>query len=208
LHFQGSRLIDGVDTDEAKLNGFSSNDIPTEFKKKEYRFLIVANKFQTGFDQPLLHTMYVDKKLRDVQAVQTLSRLNRAYKPFKEDTFVLDFFNSIDDIKEAFEPFYTTTILSEETDANKLNDLQDVLDNAQVYTTDDVHNFTNLYFNNADRQELDPIIDNCVTNFKTELNEDAQIDFFVKAKSFYRTYAFFQRFFHSEMHIGKGYIGF
>src|SRR5579875_586875 len=89
---------------------------------RRYKFLIVANKFQMGFDQPLLHTMYVDKKLRDVQAVQTLSRLNRAYKPDKVDTFVLDFFNSVDDIKKAFEPF---TILSEETDANKLNDLQD-----------------------------------------------------------------------------------
>lgn len=193
IAFSGSREIEGVDIDEAKLNGFPSNDIPKEFKKAAYRFLIVANKFQTGFDQPLLHTMYVDKKLRDVQAVQTLSRLNRAYKPYKEDTFVLDFFNSTDEIKEAFEPFYTTTILSEETDANKLNDLQDVLDNAQVYTVEDVHNFTNLYFNNADRQELDPIIDACVVNFKTELNEDAQIDFFVKAKSFYRTYAFLSK---------------
>jgi type I restriction enzyme R subunit len=125
--------------------------------------------------------------------VQTLSRLNRAYKPFKEDTFVMDFFNSTDEIKEAFEPFYTTTVLSEETDANKLNDLQDILDNAQVYTSEEVHNFTNLYFNNADRQELDPIIDACVANFKSELNEDAQIDFFVKAKSFYRTYAFLSK---------------
>ena len=193
IAFSGSREIEGVETDEAKLNGFPSNDIPKEFKKKDYRFLIVANKFQTGFDQPLLHTMYVDKKLRDVQAVQTLSRLNRAYKPFKEDTFVMDFFNSTDEIKEAFEPFYTTTVLSEETDANKLNDLQDILDNAQVYTSEEVHNFTNLYFNNADRQELDPIIDACVANFKSELNEDAQIDFFVKAKSFYRTYAFLSK---------------
>jgi type I restriction enzyme, R subunit len=191
--FSGSREIEGVDTDEAKLNGFPSIDIPKEFKKKEYKFLIVANKFQTGFDQPLLHTMYVDKKLRDVQAVQTLSRLNRAYKPYKEDTFVMDFFNSTDEIKEAFEPFYTTTVLSEETDANKLNDLQDVLDNAQVYTVEDVKNFTNLYFNNAVRQELDPIIDACVANFKRELIEDAQIDFFVKAKSFFRTYAFLSK---------------
>ena len=82
----------------------------------------------------------------------------------------MDFFNSTDEIKEAFEPFYTTTVLSEETDANKLNDLQDILDNAQVYTSEEVHNFTNLYFNNADRQELDPIIDACVANFKSELN--------------------------------------
>lgn len=191
--FSGTKEIDGEDWDEARLNGFPSNDIPTEFKKKEYRFLIVANKFQTGFDQPLLHTMYVDKKLADVQAVQTLSRLNRAYKPYKEDTFVMDFFNTTEDIKKAFEPFYTTTILSEETDANKLNDLQDALDNAQVYSQDDVVNFTDLYFKEADRQELDPIIDKCVAEFKTELNEDAQIDFYVKAKSFFRTYAFLSK---------------
>jgi type I restriction enzyme R subunit len=191
--FSGKRTIDGVEYDEAKLNGFPSGDIPKMFKKNEYRFLIVANKFQTGFDQPLLHTMYVDKKLTDVQAVQTLSRLNRAYKPDKEDTFVLDFFNSVDDIKESFEPFYTTTVLSEETDANKLNDLQDALDNAQVYSKDDVINFTDLYFKNADRTELDPIIDVCVHQFKTELNADAQIDFFVKAKSFNRTYAFLSK---------------
>lgn len=191
--FSGTKEIDGEDWDEARLNGFPSNDIPTEFKKKEYRFLIVANKFQTGFDQPLLHTMYVDKKLADVQAVQTLSRLNRAYKPYKDDTFVMDFFNTTEDIKKAFEPFYTTTILSEETDANKLNDLQDALDKAQVYSQDDVVNFTELYFKEAERQELDPIIDKCVAEYKNELNEDAQIDFYVKAKSFFRMYAFLSK---------------
>lgn len=191
--FSGKRTVDSYEVDEAKLNGFASGDIPKVFKKSQYKFLIVANKYQTGFDQPLLHTMYVDKKLRDVQAVQTLSRLNRAYKPDKVDTFVLDFFNSVDEIKDAFEPFYITTVLSEETDANKLNDLQDVLDKAQVYSTDDVVNFTNLYFKNADRTELDPIIDKCALNYKTELNEDAQIDFYVKAKSFNRTYAFLSK---------------
>jgi type I restriction enzyme R subunit len=191
--FSGKRTIDGVESDEAKLNGFPSGEIPIMFKKNEYRFLIVANKFQTGFDQPLLHTMYVDKKLRDVQAVQTLSRLNRAYKPDKEDTFVLDFFNSTDEIKKQFEPFYTTTVLSEETDANKLNDLQDAMDNAQVYSKNDVINFSTLYLKGAVRTELDPIIDRCVHQFKTELNGDAQIDFYVKAKSFYRTYAFLSK---------------
>lgn len=190
IAFSGKRKIDGVEMDEAKFNGFPSGDIPKEFKKNEYKFLIVANKFQTGFDQPLLHTMYVDKKLRDVQAVQTLSRLNRAYKPDKTDTFVLDFFNSVDEIKESFEPFFTTTVLSEETDANKLNDLQAALDEAQVYSKDDVINFTDLYFRDASRDELDPIIDKCADAFKTELSEDSQADFFVKAKSFNRTYAF------------------
>ena len=193
IAFSGNRKVDGIEMDEAKFNGFSSGDIPNEFKKSENKFLIVANKFQTGFDQPLLHTMYVDKKLRDVQAVQTLSRLNRAYKPYKTDTFVLDFFNSVDDIKEAFEPFFITTVLSEETDANKLNDLQGALDNAQVYSKDDVINFTDLYFRNALRTELDPVIDKCADTFRSDLLEDAQADFFVKAKSFNRTYAFLSK---------------
>ncbi len=192
IAFSGTKEIDNNEVDEPRLNGFSSGDIPKMFKKKEYRFLIVANKFQTGFDQPLLHTMYVDKKLKDVQAVQTLSRLNRS-APNKEDTFVLDFFNTIEDIKEAFEPFYTTTILSEETDVNKLNDLQEALDDAQIYTKENVVEFTDLYFNDGTREQLEPIIDKCVATFKTELNDDGKIDFYVKAKSFFRTYAFLSK---------------
>jgi len=192
IAFSGTKEIDNNEVDEPRLNGFSSGDIPKMFKKKEYRFLIVANKFQTGFDQPLLHTMYVDKKLKDVQAVQTLSRLNRS-APNKVDTFVLDFFNTIEDIKEAFEPFYTTTILSEETDANKLNDLQEALDDAQIFTEENVVEFTDLYFNNGTREQLEPIIDKCVATFKNELNDDGKIDFYVKAKSFFRTYAFLSK---------------
>ena len=192
IAFSGTKEIDNNEVDEPRLNGFSSGDIPKMFKKKEYRFLIVANKFQTGFDQPLLHTMYVDKKLKDVQAVQTLSRLNRS-APNKEDTFVLDFFNTIEDIKEAFEPFYTTTILSEETDVNKLNDLQEALDDAQIYTKENVVEFTDLYFNDGTREQLEPIIDKCVATFKTELNDDGKIDFYVKEKSFFRTYAFLSK---------------
>ncbi len=191
--FSGKKDLDGQEYDEASLNGFSGNDIPTVFKRSEYRFLIVAEKFQTGFDQPLLHTMYVDKKLSDVQAVQTLSRLNRALKPDKVDTFVLDFFNEVEHIQEAFEDYYTTTILSEATDANKLNDLQTALDEAQVYTLDDVTNFTDLYFNNADRSELEPILDVRAAYFRESLSEDEQIHFYVKAKSFGRTYAFLSK---------------
>lgn len=182
-----------IEETEEGLNGFPSNDIPKEFKKSEYRFLIVANKFQTGFDQPLLHSMYVDKKLRDVQAVQTLSRLNRAYKPYKTDTFVLDFFNDSDEIKAAFEPYYTTTILSEATDANKLNDLQDALDDTQIYTEEQITAFTDLLFSGAERETLDPIIDSVKDRYYQELNEDNQVDFLVKAKSFVRTYAYLSK---------------
>ena len=99
----------------------------------QYRFLIVADKFQTGYDQPLLHTMYVDKMLSGIKAVQTLSRLNRAH-PLKYDTFVLDFMNDVDTIQKAFADYYRTTILSEETDPNKLHDMKAALDGAQVYS--------------------------------------------------------------------------
>ena len=190
--FSGKKLYKGVEYDEVSMNNFESNknDIPKNFKKKEYRFLIVANKYQTGFDQPLLHTMYVDKKLRDVQAVQTLSRLNRAFKPFKKDTFILDFYNSAEEIKEAFDPYYTSTILSEETSPNKLNDLLDALEKFEVYNEDVVKGFFEKYSNNADRSILDPIIDSAAHIFKFNLDLDKQIDFKIKVKSFLRTYSY------------------
>ena len=183
----------GQDMSEADMNNFpdGDNNIPRQFRRDPYRFLIVANKYQTGFDEPLLHTMYVDKLLADVQAVQALSRLNRAYKPHKKDTFVLDFYNKVDDIKEAFEPYYTTTILSQETDVNKLNDLQDDLDNEQVYHPDDVEEFfTHYYAKEADRSRLESIIDRVVADFEAELDQDRQIAFKSNAKSFVRTYSY------------------
>lgn len=187
--FTGSKEIDGKRYDESSMNGFPSAEIPEQFKNPEYRFLIVAEKFQTGFDQPLLHTMYVDKVLSGVNAVQTLSRLNRAYKPYKTDTFVLDFVNSADEIKRAFEPFYKTTILSEETNINRLNDLQDKLDAYQVYARDQVEELMSLYLTGAPRDHLDPILDVCVNAYK-ELDTDQQIDFKAQAKTFVRTYQF------------------
>lgn len=187
--FTGSKEVDGVTYDEAKMNGFPSADIPKEFKKSQYRFLIVAEKFQTGFDQPLLHSMYVDKVLTEVKAVQTLSRLNRAH-PGKTDTFVLDFVNSADAIKTAFEPFYQTTILSEATDVNRLNDLQDKLDAFQVYSREQVEQLMALYVKGAPRDQLDPILDRCVETYKYDLDTDRQIDFKAQAKTFVRTYQF------------------
>lgn len=188
--FSGEKKMNGATYDEAKMNGFSSADIPKEFKKDKYRFLIVAEKFQTGFDEPLLHTMYVDKVLTDVKAVQTLSRLNRAHKPYKTDTFILDFVNSVDAIKEAFEPYYQTTVLSEGTDVNRLNDLQDALDAYQVYSRDQVEELITKFLNGAERYELDPILDACAELYKNDLNEDKQIDFKAKAKGFVRLYQF------------------
>ena len=190
--FSGKKEYKGVEYDETGMNNFESykTDIPKNFKKQEYRFLIVANKYQTGFDQPLLHTMYVDKKLRDVQAVQTLSRLNRAYKPAKKDTFVLDFFNAAADIKEAFDPYFTSTILSEETSPNKLHDLLDALEKFEVYNEETVKGFFEEYSSNADRTILDPIIDSAAHIFKFDLDIDEQIDFKIKVKSFLRTYSY------------------
>jgi type I restriction enzyme R subunit len=190
--FSGKKEYQGVEYDETGMNNFESykTDIPKNFKKKEYRFLIVANKYQTGFDQPLLHTMYVDKKLRDVQAVQTLSRLNRALKPYKKDTFVLDFYNNAEEIKEAFDPYYTSTILSEETSPNKINDLLDALEKFEVYNEEVVKDFFEKYSGNAGRTILDPIIDSAAHIFKYDLNIDKQIDFKIKVKSFLRTYSY------------------
>ncbi|MCL6751181.1 DEAD/DEAH box helicase family protein [Nostoc sp. CCCryo 231-06] len=188
--FTGSKEVDGKKEDESSMNGFPGNDIPKEFRKSEYRFLIVADKYQTGFDEPLLHTMYVDKLLADIKAVQTLSRLNRAYKPDKKDTFVLDFVNSADAIKEAFDPFYKTTILSEQTDIDRLNDLQDALDHFQVYSQEQVNELMTSFINGAERDQLDPILDECKQNFINELDEEQQIDFKKKGKSFVRNYQF------------------
>ena len=186
----------GVELTEEKMNQFPDyqNDIPEQFERDEYRFLIVADKYQTGFDQPLLHTMYVDKQLSDVQAVQTLSRLNRAKKPSKRETFVLDFFNDVEDIQKAFEPYYTTTILSQETDPNKLNDLQEKLDDAQIYDADLVKEFFEDYYDAATgRDRLDSIISEIARDFNEDLIKDHQIEFKANAKSFVRTYSYLSR---------------
>ncbi len=179
--------IDG-DT-EASLNGFGSGDIPDQFKQSQYRFLIVANKYQTGFDQPLLHTMYVDKKLGSVNAVQTLSRLNRTMQG-KEDTFVLDFANDADEIKKAFDPFYKTTILGGATDPNKLFDLQNALDAYQVYTPKQITLFTERLLDRAPVDQLHILLDEAAATFRSDLNEEAQEDFRAKCKSYVRLYAF------------------
>lgn len=174
---------------EAALNHFSSASIPDEFKKSEYRFLIVANKFQTGFDQPLLHTMYVDKKLGGVNAVQTLSRLNRTTSG-KKDTFVLDFANDAEEIKKSFDPFFETTILGEATDPNKLFDLQNALDVFQVYTPEQVQDFSRKIVTNVPVDQLHCILDQSAEIFRTSLTEEQQDDFRAKCKTYVRLYVF------------------
>lgn len=172
----------------AGLNGFPDAKIPKTLKTDPYRILIVADMFQTGFDEPLLHTMYVDKMLYDIKAVQTLSRLNRCH-PQKHDTFVLDFANSPDMIEKSFSRYYRTTLLSGETDPNKLYDLIATMEGYQVYSDEDVESLVNLYLDGAERDKLDPILDFCVVAYKG-LETDDQIKFKSSAKAFCRTYGF------------------
>ena len=186
--FSGNRELDGVGVSEAHLNGFPERRTETEFKKDPYRILICADKFQTGYDEPLLHTMYVDKTLSGIKAVQTLSRLNRSH-PKKSDTFVLDFMNSTEVIQESFADYYQTTVLSDETDPNKLHDLKAGLDQPQVYSQDEIELVVKRYLNGEDRPTLDPLLDSCVKRY-VAMEEDQQVRFKGSAKSFTRLYAF------------------
>lgn len=172
----------------AAMNGFPDAKIPKTLKTDPYRILVVADMFQTGFDEPLLHTMYVDKMLYDIKAVQTLSRLNRCH-PMKHDTFVLDFANKPAMIEQSFSRYYRTTLLSGETDPNKLYDLIATMEEYQVYSTAHVEQLVDLYLNGAERDRLDPILDACTAVYKN-LDTEEQIKFKSSAKAFCRTYGF------------------
>ncbi|CAH0349850.1 type I restriction endonuclease subunit R [Aquabacterium sp. CECT 9606] len=188
--FSGEKTVDGVKYTEDSINGIAVRDLPDEFEKDDFKILVVANKYLTGFDEPMLHTMYVDKKLQGVLAVQALSRLNRCnWKLDKRDTFVLDFYNSVDDIKAAFDPFYTATSLSEPTDVNVLHDLKDALDAFGIYDWSEVTSFNEKFFASAQAEELAPIIDAVVARFDADLDDEKRIDFKIKAKQFVKIYA-------------------
>ncbi|MCG9042129.1 type I restriction endonuclease subunit R [Laribacter hongkongensis] len=188
--FSGEKTVDGIKYTEDGINGIPARDLPEEFEKDGFKILVVANKYLTGFDEPMLHTMYVDKKLQGVLAVQALSRLNRCnWKLGKTDTFVLDFYNTVDDIKAAFDPFYTATTLSEPTDVNVLHDLKDVLDNFGIYDWPEVTTFNEKFFASAEAEELHPIIDTVVARFDADLDDEQRIDFKIKAKQFVKIYA-------------------
>jgi len=189
IAFSGEKEFMGQKMTESSINGFSSTEIEARMKQDPYRILVVADKFQTGYDEPLLHTMYVDKGLSDIKAVQTLSRLNRSH-PKKKDTFVLDFANDPEDIKVAFQRYYKMTSLSQETDPNKLNDLLQELDEYVIYSREDVQLFNKKYWTDAPREELDPILDACVVKFKEDLTENQQIACKGSLKAFVRTYTF------------------
>lgn len=193
IAFSGEKTVDGMKHTEADMNGFPESETREKFDTDDYRLLIVANKYLTGFDQPKLTAMYVDKKLQFVLAVQALSRLNRSAPKLgkrTEDLFILDFFNSVDDIKKAFDPFYTVTTLSEATDVNVLHELKDALDQVGVYEWQEVEDFVTRYFAGEDAQNLSPIIDIAADRFNAELElPDAEkIDFKIKAKQFVKIY--------------------
>lgn len=187
--FSGEAEYGGAKVSEASLNGFPSGDIAEKIQNDPYRFLICAEKFQTGYDEPLLHTMYVDKPLSGIKAVQTLSRLNRAH-PQKHDCFVLDFQNNSEAITFAFQDYYRTTLLAEETDPNKLHDLKLALDRAQVYSPEQLKDLVERFLGGAERDKLDPILDQCVDVYINRLDENQQVDFKGKAKTFCRAYDF------------------
>ena len=187
--FSGEHEYNGAKVSESSLNGFPSSDIVSKIQEEPYRFLVCADKFQTGYDEPLLHSMYVDKALSGIKAVQTLSRLNRAH-PQKHDCFVLDFQNNSETITLAFQDYYRTTLLAEETDPNKLHDLKAALDSAQVYTPEQVQQIVERFLSGAERDKLDLILDACVAVYSNSLDEDQQVDFKGKAKTFCRAYDF------------------
>jgi len=187
--FSGTVQDGGIDYTESHMNGFAETQTAEMFKQNPYRLLIVANKFQTGFDQPLLHTMYVDKKLGGVNAVQTLSRLNRTHRG-KNETMVLDFVNEAEEIQNAFAPYYEKTLLSEGTDPNLLYNLQTQLADFQLYTEAEVNRFATLYFDAKGTQDklyaaLEPIVD----RYKESLDGE-KADFKGHLTDYVRLYAF------------------
>lgn len=205
--FSGKKTVDGIEYTEENINhlpshldtakptdpGYISDKLARYFNMDEYRILVVANKYLTGFDQPKLSTMYVDKRLQGVLAVQALSRLNRSADKLgkkTEDLFILDFFNTTDEIKRAFDPFYTSTSLSQATDVNVLHELKASLGEVGVYEWAEVEEFVQKYFDSVPASELSPLIDVAADRFNDQLGleDDEKADFKIKAKQFVKIY--------------------
>ncbi len=180
---------------EPQLTGYGDKELPQVFNRNEYRILIVADKYQTGFDQPMLHTMYVDKKLSGVKAVQTLSRLNRI-APGKDDTFILDFVNDRQTILDSFQPYYQITTVSEEPEPNHLYDLKEKLDEWQIYWQSEIDAFSNIYFRPSgkltakDQSQLYAFIDPAVDRYKAIETEEKKDEFKKSLRTWTNLYAF------------------
>ena len=192
--FSGTVKLKSKEFKEAEMNRFKESELPEKFSTPEYQILLVAEKYQTGFDQPLLHTMYVDKKLAGVKAVQTLSRLNRTH-PGKEDTFILDFANNAKEITEAFQPYYEATTIDQPTDPNRLYDLKAQLDSSQTYETAEIESFAKTFFKpkekhaSHDHAQLNKHLDPAVDRYKQK-SQSQQENFKKTATAFTRAYAF------------------
>ena len=196
--FSGKKKIDGSEYSETDLNGFGESELPEKFASEDYQVLLVAEKYQTGFDQPLLVAMYIDKRLAGLQAVQTLSRLNRV-APGKVETFILDFVNKADEILEAFKPYYISTELLQETNPNLLYTARNKLDAYAVYWRQDIEEFAAIFFKNpagqsrrqieADKGLMHAKLDPAVARFKC-LTEEEQDEFRHVLQTFLRLYSF------------------
>ncbi|EPH5217155.1 type I restriction endonuclease subunit R [Campylobacter upsaliensis] len=186
--FSGDKEINGESYSEVRLNGFSEAMLKDEFKKDNYRFLIVAEKYQTGFDEPLLHTMYVDKRLEGISAVQTLSRLNRICKN-KEDTCVLDFVNTHEEIGKSFSTFYGQTYLKEPTNIDNIYTLKSELFDYGIYTQDELNSFIEAIRKEQDENKIHSKLDNMIKEYNAK-NDDEKTKFYTKAKVYLREYAF------------------
>lgn len=187
--FSGEVMLDGESYSESRLNGVNEARLKEEFAKDDYRFLIVAEKYQTGFDQPLLHTMYVDKRLNGVSAVQTLSRLNRTCKN-KEDTCVLDFANSHEEIGIAFSAFYEQTFLGEPTDINKIFDLKSNLNEYEIYSQEEVDALTQAILRREKENIIHSRLDLIAERYERLENDDVKLEFYHKAKTYLKEYSF------------------
>jgi type I restriction enzyme R subunit len=193
--FSGTVIDENFEYTESRMNGFPETQLRDEFQKDGYQLLIVAEKYQTGFDQPLLHTMFVDKRLKGLKAVQTLSRLNRIL-PGKEDTFVLDFENDVGSMLEAFAPYYERSEIDEPTDPNQLYTLKTNLEAFQFFWKQDVENFAKVFFKPRAKQHpsdqglLNAALDPAVGRFNAENDEDRREEFRSQLLSYVRLYGF------------------
>ncbi|EOB1665097.1 type I restriction endonuclease subunit R [Campylobacter upsaliensis] len=186
--FSGVKEMEGESYSEVGLNGFSEAMLKDEFKKDNYRFLIVAQKYQTGFDEPLLHTMYVDKRLEGINAVQTLSRLNRICQN-KEDTCVLDFVNTHEEIGKSFSTFYGQTYLKEPTNIDNIYTLKSELFDYGIYTQDELNSFIEAIRKEQDENKIHSKLDNMIKEYNAK-SDDEKTKFYTKAKVYLREYSF------------------
>lgn len=211
---QDDKIPDVKYTEEGMNEGVKAGELPEVFGTPEYQVLLVAEKYQTGFDQPLLHTMYVDKRLAGIQAVQTLSRLNRTH-PLKEDTFVLDFVNDREEIREAFKTYYEGAQMGESAEPSRLYELQSELDASGIYLTEEVQRFCEIYFkprqkqSQADHQAMNAALDPAVSRFtvlKRAQEEEAEL-WRGKLQSFRNLYGFLSQIIpYQDSDLEKRYV--